>query len=200
MTQGSVQFSCSVMFISLRPHGPQHPRPPCPSPTPGVYSDSCLLNRWCHATISFSIVPFSSCLQSFPTPGSFQMSQFLISGGQSYWSASFNISPSSECSGLISFRIDWFDLLAVQEILKSLLRSHHSKASFLRPSAFFMVQISHPHMTTEKTIALTIWTFVGKVMSLPFNMLCRFVIAYLPRQQHYIIWVTRCWEKVTFQK
>ena len=99
-----------------------------------------------------------------------------------YWSFSFNISPSSEYSGLISFRIDWFDLLAVQEILKSLLRSHHSKALVLRPSAFFMVQISHPHMTTEKTIALTIWTFVGKVMSLPFNMLSRFVIAYLPRQ------------------
>ena len=98
-----------------------------------------------------------------------------------YWSFSFNISPSNDYSGLISFRIDWFDLLAIQGTLKSLLQHHSSKASILWHSAFFIVQLSHPYMTTGKTIALTRWTSVGKVMSLPFNMLSRFVIAFLPR-------------------
>ena len=98
-----------------------------------------------------------------------------------YWSFSFNINPSNVYSGLISYRIDWFDLLAVQGSIRSLLRHHSSKASILWHSAFFMVQLSHPYMTTGKTIALTIWTFVGKVMSLLFNMLSRFVIAFLPR-------------------
>ena len=97
------------------------------------------------------------------------------------WSFSFNISPSNEYSGLISFRMDWFDLLAVQETLKILLPHHSSKASVLWHSAFFRVQFSHPYMTTGKTIALTRWTFVGKVMSLLFNMLSRLVIAFLPR-------------------
>ena len=96
-----------------------------------------------------------------------------------YWSFSFNINPSKECSGLISFRIDWFDLLAVQGTLKSLLQHHSSKASILQCSVFFMVQLSHPCMTTGKTIALTRQTFVGKVMSLLFNTLSRFVIAFL---------------------
>ena len=108
------------------------------------------------------------------------MSQFLTSGGQNIGSSSFNISPSNEYSGLISFRIDWFDLLAVQETLKSLLQHHSSKASILQHPAFFMVPFSHPYMTTGKTIALTIRTFAGKVMSLLFNML--FVIAFLPRK------------------
>ena len=98
-----------------------------------------------------------------------------------YWSFSFNISPSNEHPGLISFRMDWLDLLAVQGILKSLLQHHSSKASILRCSAFFIVQLSHPYMTTGKTIALTRWTFIGKVMSLLFNMLSRLVIAFLPR-------------------
>ena len=98
-----------------------------------------------------------------------------------YWSFSFNISPSNEHSGLISFRMDWMDLLAVQGTLKSLLQHHSSKASILRCSAFFIVQLSHPYMTTGKTIALTRWTFVGKVMSLLFNTLSRLVIAFLPR-------------------
>ena len=98
-----------------------------------------------------------------------------------YWSFSFSISPSNEYSGLISFRIDWFDLLAVQGTLKSLLQHHSSKASILWCSAFFIVRLSHPHVTTEKTIALTRWTFVGNIMSLFFNMLSRFVIAFLPR-------------------
>ena len=99
-----------------------------------------------------------------------------------YWSFSFSVSPSNEYSGLISFRIDWFDLLAVEGTLRSLLQHHSSKASILRHSAFFMVQISHPYMTTRKTIALTRQTFVGTVMSLLFNMLSRFVIAFLPRR------------------
>ena len=104
-----------------------------------------------------------------------------------YWSFSFSISLSNEYSGLIFFRIDWFDLLAVQGTRKSLLQHHSSKASVLWRSAFFMVQLSHPYMTTGKTIALTIWTFVGKVMSLLFNMLSRLVIAFLPRNKHLLI-------------
>ena len=100
-----------------------------------------------------------------------------------YWSFSFSISPSSEYSGLISF-IDWFALLAVQGILQRLLKHHSSKASILRHSAFFIVQLSHPYVTTDKTIALTRWTFVGKVMSLLFNMLSRLVITFLPRSKH----------------
>ena len=104
-----------------------------------------------------------------------------------YWSFSFNISPSNERSGLISFRMDWLDLLAVQGTLKSLLQHHSSKASILWCSAFFMVQLSHLYMTTGKTIALTRRTFVGKVMSLLFNMLSRFVIAFFPKSKHLLI-------------
>ena len=104
-----------------------------------------------------------------------------------YWTFSFSISPSNEYSGLISFRIDWFDLLAAQGTLKSLLQHHSSKASILWLSVFFMVQLSHPHMTTGNTIYLTIQTFVSKVMSLLFNMLSRFVIAFLPRSKHLLI-------------
>ena len=104
-----------------------------------------------------------------------------------YWSFSFSVSPSSKYSGLISFRMDCFDLLAVQGILKSLLQHHSSKASVLQCSALFMVQFSHPYITTGKTIALTRWTFVGKVMFLLFNMLSRFVIAFLPRSKHLLI-------------
>ena len=104
-----------------------------------------------------------------------------------YWNFSFSISPSNKYSGLISFRIDWFDLLVVQGTLKSLLQHHSSKASVLWRSAFFMVQLSHPYMTTGKTITLTIWTFVSKVMSLLFNMLSRVVIDFLPRSKHLLI-------------
>ena len=167
------QFSCSVVPDSLQPHGPQHARPPCPSPTPGVYSDSCPLNRWCHPTISSSVIPFSSCPQSFPASGSVQMSQFFTSGGQRNWSFSFSISPSNEYSGLLSFRMDWLDLLAVQGTLKSLLQHHSSKASILRHSAFFVVQLSCPYMTTGKTIAFTRQTFVSKLIFLLFNTLSR---------------------------
>ena len=105
-----------------------------------------------------------------------------------YWSFSFSISPSNEHSGLISFRIDWFDLLAVQGTLKSFLQHHSSKESILWCSAFFIVQFSHSYMTTGKTIALTRWTFVGKVMSLLFNMLSRLVTAFLPRSKH--LWIS----------
>ena len=139
---GLVQFSHSVMSNSLWPHGLQHARPPCPSPTPGVYSNSCALSLWCHPTISSSFVPFSSCLQSFPASGSFQVSQFFASGGQSTGvSASASVLPMNIQ--------DWFplgfDLLTVQGTLKSLLQHHSSKASILRHSAFFRVQLSHNH-------------------------------------------------------
>ena len=113
------------------------------------------------------------------------MSQFFTSGWPKYWS--FSINPSNEYSGLISFRIDWFDLLAVQGTRKSLLQHHSSKASVLQRSAFFTVQLSHPYLTTGKTIALTSWTLVGKVMSMLFNMLSRLVIACLPRSKHLLI-------------
>ena len=171
-------LSCSVMSCSLHPHRLQHASLPCPSPTPRACSNSCPSSQWCHRTISSSVVPFS-LLQSFPASGSFPMSQFFASGGQS-WSFSFSISPSNEYSGLISFRMDWFDLLAVHGTLKSLLQHHSSKALILRRSAFFIVQLSHPYVTIGRTIALTRWTFIGKIMSLLFNMLSRLVMTVLP--------------------
>ena len=183
----SVQFSRSFRSDSLRPHEPQHARPPCPSPTPRVYSNSCPSSQWCHPAISSSVVPFSSCLQSFPASGSFSNELALHIRWPKYWSFSFNISPTNEHPGLISFRMDWLDLLAVQETVKSLLRHHSSKASILQHSAFFIAQLSHPYMTTGKTIALTRRTFVGKVMSLLFNMLSRLVITFLPRSKRLLI-------------
>ena len=173
----SIQFSRLVMSDSLQPQGLQHARLPCQSLTPGAYSNSCPKSQWCHPIISSSVIPFFSSLQCFTASGSFQMSQFFASGGQSIGvSASASVSASgifilsSEYSGRISFRIDWLDLLAVQETLKSLLQHWCSKASILQCSAFLKVQLSHPYMTTEKNIALTRWTFVGKVMSLLLNM------------------------------
>ena len=153
--------------------------------TPRACSNSCALNRWCHLTISSSVGSFSSCPQSFPASGSFPMSRLFISGGHSF---SISISPSNEYSGLISFRIHWFDFLAVQGTLKNLLQRHSSKASILWHSVFFMVQLVHPYMTTGKTIALTVWTFVGKVNDVSaFNTLSRFVIAFLPRSKCLLI-------------
>ena len=111
------------------------------------------------------------------------MNQLFTSGGPKYWNFRFSTSPSNEYSGLISFRIDWFDLLAVQGTLKSLIQHHSSKASILQHSPFFIVQLSHPYMTTGKTIALTRWTFVGKVMSPLFNTLSKFVIPFLLRSK-----------------
>ena len=153
------------MSGSLWLHGLQHARPPCPSPTPRVHSNSCPLSRWCHPTISSSVVPFSSHFQSFPASGFFF--QWVNSSHQvaKVLSFSFNISPPNEHSGLISFRMDWLDLLAVQRTLKSLLQRHSSKASILPCSALNIVQLSHPYMTSGKTIALSRQTFVDKVMS-----------------------------------
>ena len=154
------------MSDSLWPHEPQHARLPCPSPTPGVYPNLCPLSWWCHPTISTSVIPFSSWPQYFPASGSFPMSQLFASGGQSIGvSASASILPM-KISGLISFRKDWLDLLAVQRTLKSLLQHHNLKASILQHSAFYMVQLSQLYMTDRKTVALTMWTFVSKLMSL----------------------------------
>ena len=154
-------------------------RPPCPSPTPRAYSNSCPSSWWCHPTISSSVILFSSHLQSFLASGLFQ---WVSSSHQVAKVLEFQLQHQSfhEYSGLI-FRMDWLDLLAVQGTLKSLLQHHSSKASILLRSAFFTVQLSHPYMTTGKTIALTRQTFVGKVMSLLFSMLSRLVIAFLPR-------------------
>ena len=159
-----------------------HTRLPCPSPTPRTCSNWCSLSWWRHpAILSTSVDPFS-CLQSFPA-SVFSNESVLFIRGPEYWSFSFSISPSNEYSGLISFRINWLDLLAVQGTLKSLLQHYNPKASILRHSAFFIVQLSHLYMTTGKTIALTRRTFAGKVMPLLFNTLSRFVIAFLPRSK-----------------
>ena len=171
-------FSHSVMSDSLPPHGLQHTRLPCPTLSPGVCSNSCPLSWWCHPTISSFVVLYSSCPQSFPAISSFPMSWLFASGGQSTGAlASASVLPMS-IQGWFFFRIDWFDLLAVQGTLKSLLQHHSLKALVLWHSAFFVVHLLHQYMTTGKTITLTVWTFVGKVMSLLFNTLSRFFIAF----------------------
>ena len=175
----SWKFSRSVVSDSLRLHGLQHTRLSCLSPIPGVYSNSCPLSRWCHPAISSSVVSFSSRLLWFPRIRVFPSESVLHIMWPNYWSFGFSISPSNEYPGLISFRMDWLDLLAVQGTLKSLLQHHSPKASILWCSAFFTVQLLHPYMTNGKTIALTRWTFVGKVMLLLFNMLSRLVILQL---------------------
>ena len=144
----SVQFSCSVMSNSLWPHGLQYSRLPCPSLSPRVCSDSCPLSWWCYLTISSSVF-FSFCLQSFPVTVFFNESALHIRWPK-HWSFSFRNSPSNEYSMLISFRIDYFDILTVQGTLKGVLQHHNSKASILWHSAFLMVQLSHPYMTTRK--------------------------------------------------
>ena len=150
-----VLFSHSIVSDSLQP---QDVRLPCPSLSLRVCSNSCPLSQWCHPTTP-------SCPQSFPASGSFPVCQLSsFPKWPKHWSFSFSISPSTEYSGLISFRIVWFDLLAIQGPLKSLLQHHISKASVLQHSAFFMVHLSHPYMTTGKTIASTTWSFVSKVM------------------------------------
>ena len=178
------------MSDSWRPHGLQHARLPWPSPTPGACSNSCPSNRWCHPTISSSVICFSSCLQSCPESGSFQRSQFFTSGSQSIRvSASASILPMNIQDWLPLGWTGWISLPSKgspchpRDSLpsKSLLQHHSSKVSILRPSAFFIVQLSHPFMTTGKTIALTRQTFVAKVMSLLLNMLSRLVITFLPR-------------------
>ena len=171
------------MSNSVRPHRRQPTRLPCPSLTPGAYSNSCPSSRWCHPTISSSVILFSSCLQSFLTSGSFQMSQLFMSGGQS-------IEASASASVLPVNIQDWFPLgwtgwisLQSKKTLKSLLQHHSSKASILQHSAFFIVHLLHTYMTTGKTIAWTRRIFVDKVMSLLFNMLSRLAIAFLPRNK-----------------
>ena len=170
------------MSNSLRPHRLQHTRLPCPSPTPIVYSNSCPLSCWCHPTIKSSVSPFSSYLQSFPPLGSFHVTQLFVSGGQS-------IEVSSSESVLPINIQDWFPLgwtgwiSCCPRDSQESSPNHSSKASILPCSVFFIVQFSHPYMTTGKTIALTRWTLVGKVMSLLFNMLARLVITFFPRSK-----------------
>ena len=180
-----VQFSCSVVSDSLRPHGLQHTRVPCLSPTPRAYSNSCPLSQWCHPTISSSVIPFSSHLQPFPASGSFPMSQLFTSGGQS-----IGVLPSASILPMNIqdwFPLEWTGWISFQGTLKTLLWHHSSKASILQRSAFFIVQLSHPYMITRKTIALARQTFVGKVISLLFNMLSRLVRTFLPRSKHLLI-------------
>ena len=170
------------MSDSLWPHGLQHARPPCPSQTPRAYPNSCPLSQWCHPTISSSVVPFSSHLQSFPASGSFPMSQLFTSGGQSTRvSASTSVLPMNTQDW---FPLGWTSWISLQSKgLSVLLQHHNSKASILQRSALFIVQLSHPHMTTGKTIALTRRIFVGKETSLLFNMLSRLVITFLPKSK-----------------
>ena len=183
----SVQFSPSVMSNSLQLHGLQDARPPCPSPTSRVYPNSCPLSQWCHPTISSSVIPFFSCPLSFPASGSFQMSQLFASGGQSIGIvASISVLPmnTQDWSPL-----GWTGWISLQSKGLSRVFSNTTvlKYQFFCASAFFTVQLSHPYMTTGKTIALTRWTFVGKVMSLLFNMLSRLVITFLPRSKLLLI-------------
>ena len=178
----SVQISRSVVSDSLQPHGLQKARLPCPSPTPRVYSSSCPLSQWGHPATSSSVIPFSSHPQSFPTSGSFQMSQFFAPCGQS-------IEVSASASVLPMNVQHWFplgltDLISLQS--KELSRVF-SNTTIQKHQFFPIVQLSHPYMTTGKTIALTRRTFVGKVMLLLFNMLFRLVIAFLPRSKHVLI-------------
>ena len=166
----------SVVSDSLRLHEPQHARPPCPSPTPRVHSDS---RQWCHPAISSSVIPFSSCPQSLPALESFLMSQLFAWSGQSTGvSASASFLPKNTQG----WSLEWTGWISLQSKGPLRVFQHHSsKASILWHSAFFTVQLSHPYMSTGKTIALTRWTFVGKVMSLLLNMLSRLVITFLPR-------------------
>ena len=181
----SVQFSHSVVSYSLWPHGLQHTRPPCPSPTPWVYSNSCPLSWLCHPTIPFSGVPFSSCLQFFPVSESLQMSQLFKSDGQS-------IGISASASVLPMNIQDWFPLGWtgwISFMAKGLSRvpHHGSKALTLSFLYFFIVQLSNPYMSIGKTKALTRQTFVDKVMSLLFNKLSGLVVTFLPKSKCLLI-------------
>ena len=178
----SVQFRGSVMSDFLWPPGLQHARLPCPSPTPRacVSIESVMPSN--HLILCRPLLLLPSVFLRIRV---FSNESVLHIRWPEYWS--FSISPSNEYSGLIFFKIDWFYLLAIQGTLKSLLQHHNSKASILWCSAFFLVQLSHPYMTTGETIALTIWIFVCKIMSLLFNTLSRLVIAFLLRSKHLLI-------------
>ena len=189
-------FLSSFVSDSLQPHGLQHASLPCPSPAPGIYSNSCPSSPWwmaSHGSDGWQSRHLTLCPplllppSVFPSIRVFSNESLLHIRWAKYWSFSFSISPSNEYSRLISFRRDWLALLAVQGTLKSLLQHHSSKASVLQHSAFFTVQLSHPYMTTGKTIALTRWTFVDKVMSLLFNMLSRLVITFIPTSKCLLI-------------
>ena len=168
----SAEFSHSYPVISspLWPHGLQHTRLPCPSPIPEAYSNSCPSSQWCHPTVSFSVIPSSSHLQSFPTSRSFPMSQFFAWGGQilefqlQHQSFQWTLKTDFLLDGLISFWMDWFDLLTIQRTFNSLLQyySVFSQTPILWHSAFFIVLLSRPYMTTGKTITLTRRPFVGR--------------------------------------
>ena len=159
----------------------QHTRLPCLSPSPRAWSNSCPLSRWSnHLILCHPLLLLPSI---FPSIRVFSGESVLCTRWPKYWSFNFSICPSNEYSGLISSVVDWVDLLAVQGTLKGLLQHHISIASIIQCSAFFMVQLSHPYMTTGKTIALTRQIFVGKVMSLFFNTLSKFVIAFLLRKK-----------------
>ena len=177
----------------MQPHGLQHARLLCPSPSSRACLNSCSLS---HEPLDGSLMPSNHLVlcrpllllpSIFPSIRVFSNESVLCIRWAKYGSFSFSISPSNEYSGLIFFRIDWFDLLAVQGTLKSLLQHHSSKALSLWHSAFLMVQLSHPCMTTGKIVALTRQTFVGKVLSLLLNKLSRLVIAFLPRSKHLLI-------------
>ena len=174
------------MSNSLWPHEWQHTRLPCPSLSPTVCSNACPFGQWCHPTSLSSVVPFSSCLQSLPASVSFPMS---LPSCQVAKILELQLQHQSfqEIFRIDFFRIDWFDLLAVQGTLKSLLQHHKPKASILWHSAFYMAQLLHPYMTTGKNIALTRWTFVGKVISLLFNILSSFLIAFFPSNKCLLI-------------
>ena len=183
-----VQFSHSVMSDSLWPHGLQHSRPPCPGASSSrslpklVSIESVMPSN--HLILCCPLLLLPSI---FPRIRVFSNESVLHIRWLKYWSFSFSISPSDEYSGLISFRMDWLDLLAVHGTRKNLFQQHSSKTSILWRSAFFIVQLSHPYMTIGKAIALTRGTFVGKVMSLLFNMLSRVVITFLPRSKRLLI-------------
>ena len=189
---GSVQFSCVRLFET-----------PC---TAAHQTSLCITNSWSLPKLMSieSVMPSNHLIlccpllllpSIFPSTRAFSNESVLHIRWPKYWSFSFNISPSDEGSELISYRMDWLDLFAVQGTLNSLLQHHRSKASILQCSAFFIVQLSHPYMTTEKTITLTRWTFIGKVMSLLFNMLFRFVTAFFSKEQasfNFLAAVTIC--------
>ena len=185
----SIQFSCSVVSDSLWPHEPQHARPPCPSPTAGVYPNPCPYGWWCIQPSHPLLSPSPSALNLSQHQGPFK---WVSSSHQVAKVLEFQLQHQSYqwIPRLISFRMDFLDLFAVQGTLKSLLQHHSSKASILQRSAFFIVQLSHPYMTTGKTIALTRRNFVGKVTSLLFNMLSKLVITFLPRNKH--LWIHGC--------
>ena len=168
----------------LRSHGLQPTGLPCPSPCPWVCSNSCPLSQWYYLTISFSAALFSFCLQSFPVSESFPMNQLFASGGQSIGVSASVLSMNSQAWFPLGLT-GWISLQSRR--LKSLLQHHSSKASILWHSSFFMLQLSHPYMTTGKTIPFTTGTFVGKVIPLLFNMLSIFVIAFLPRSKRLLI-------------